>query len=290
MSNERDTSRTPTPDHAEHNAFFPSPYSLSQYTSARPTSTAPTTRPVQGRQEGADDRYRRTHILMQNGSMFSTGNHPVEMLLPMYHLDKAGFEFDVATLSGNPVKLEMWAMPGEDEAVKASTRSTQAESAAEARRPPGAGRRRRLAVRRGVRSRRPRRAGGHSAQPGGETAAQCLPRQDRYIITLCHGPACLLAPRSRSRRTTRSRATDLRVPDALDTGANLEIGYMPGPLPWLVGENLQARGEDPQQGHHRPGPPRPQAAHRRQPAGRGMARCPAPSGERRIDDRTERKL
>ncbi|MCF3998573.1 protein deglycase HchA, partial [Pseudomonas aeruginosa] len=35
MSNERDTSRTPTPDHAEHNAFFPSPYSLSQYTSAK---------------------------------------------------------------------------------------------------------------------------------------------------------------------------------------------------------------------------------------------------------------
>ncbi|HFL6964452.1 TPA: protein deglycase HchA, partial [Pseudomonas aeruginosa] len=31
-------------------------------------------------------------------------------------------------------------------------------------------------------------------------------------------------------------------PDALDTGANLEIGYMPGPLPWLVGENLQKLG------------------------------------------------
>lgn len=119
MSNERDTSRTPTPDHAEHNAFFPSPYSLSQYTSAKTDfdgADYPT--PYKGGKKvlmiGTDERY----ILMQNGSMFSTGNHPVEMLLPMYHLDKAGFEFDVATLSGNPVKLEMWAMPGEDEAVK----------------------------------------------------------------------------------------------------------------------------------------------------------------------------
>ncbi|MDH8270763.1 protein deglycase HchA, partial [Klebsiella pneumoniae] len=46
-----------------------------------------------------DERY----LQMDNGSFFSTGNHPVETLLPMYHLDKAGFSFDIATLSGNPV-------------------------------------------------------------------------------------------------------------------------------------------------------------------------------------------
>ncbi|CAJ0730297.1 hypothetical protein EPIRMAN_GEN20615_14065 [Ralstonia mannitolilytica] len=48
----------------------------------------------------ADERY----LLTANGTFFSTGNHPVETLLPMYHLDQAGFEFDVATLSGNPDK------------------------------------------------------------------------------------------------------------------------------------------------------------------------------------------
>jgi molecular chaperone Hsp31 and glyoxalase 3 len=63
---------------------------------------------------GADERY----LLTDNGSFFSTGNHPVETLLPMYHLDKAGFAFDVATVSGNPVKFEFWAMPSEDETVK----------------------------------------------------------------------------------------------------------------------------------------------------------------------------
>ena len=58
-----------------------------------------------------DERYLKT----ENGTLFSTGNHPVEMLVPMYHLHIAGFEFDIATVSGNAVKLEFWAMPNEDE-------------------------------------------------------------------------------------------------------------------------------------------------------------------------------
>lgn len=102
---------------------FPSPYSLSQFTS--PTSDlsgADYPRPYTGGRWkvlmiGADERY----LLTDNGTMFSTGNHPVETLLPMYHLDKAGFAFDVATLSGNPVKFEFWAMPSEDAEVRACT-------------------------------------------------------------------------------------------------------------------------------------------------------------------------
>lgn len=31
-------------------------------------------------------------------------------------------------------------------------------------------------------------------------------------------------------------------PDALDTGVNIEIGYIPGKMPWLVGENLRKQG------------------------------------------------
>ncbi|MGC3144787.1 protein deglycase HchA, partial [Enterococcus faecalis] len=38
-------------------------------------------------------------------------------MLPMMHMAAAGFDIDVATLSGNSNKLEMWAMPEEDEAV-----------------------------------------------------------------------------------------------------------------------------------------------------------------------------
>ena len=33
---------------------------------------------------------------MQNGKLFSTGNHPLEALLPMLHLKNAGFDFDIA--------------------------------------------------------------------------------------------------------------------------------------------------------------------------------------------------
>ena len=58
------------------------------------------------------------YLRMAGGEFFSTGNHPVEMLLPLLHLDSAGFEIDIATISGDPVKFEMWAFPKEDEAVK----------------------------------------------------------------------------------------------------------------------------------------------------------------------------
>ena len=119
MSEQTTHSKAPQPDPAEKDAFFPSSYSLSQFTAPKSDlSGADYPNPYKGRQKilmiGADERY----LLTDNGSFFSTGNHPVETLLPMYHLDKAGFAFDVATVSGNPVKFEFWAMPSEDEAVK----------------------------------------------------------------------------------------------------------------------------------------------------------------------------
>ena len=91
-------SRQPVADRAEHNAFFPSEYSLSQYTAPK-TNFAGTkfAQPYTGGKfkvlmVAADERY----LQMQNGKFFSTGNHPVETLLPMLHIHKAGFEIDVA--------------------------------------------------------------------------------------------------------------------------------------------------------------------------------------------------
>lgn len=37
------------------------------------------------------------NMKMQNGKLFSTGNHPVEALLPMLHLKNAGFDFEIVT-------------------------------------------------------------------------------------------------------------------------------------------------------------------------------------------------
>ena len=58
---------------------------------------------------------------MQNGKAFSTGNHPVEALVPMLHLRDAGFEFEIVTPTGKPVVFEMWAMPENDAAVAGVT-------------------------------------------------------------------------------------------------------------------------------------------------------------------------
>lgn len=115
------TDRRPVKDQAEDDAWFPSPYSLTKYTSPK-TDFDGANYPNAYKGDkwkvlliASQERY----LEMAGGEFFSTGNHPVEMLLPMYHMDAAGFDIDIATLSGDPVKFEMWAFPQEDDAIKA---------------------------------------------------------------------------------------------------------------------------------------------------------------------------
>ncbi len=239
-------SKQPVPDTAEHNAFFPSPYSLSKYTSAK-TDFDGATYPHAYRggkwkvlMVATDERY----LLMQNGRFFSTGNHPVEMLLPMHHLDAAGFEIDVATLSGNPVKLEMWALPSEDEAVAATYQKYLGRLRAPAK----------LAdlLESATAADSPYLGvfipGGHGALSGipesreVKSLLEWAVRSERLIITLCHGPACLLAAGLDEDEFLFNGYEICVFPDSLDEGANIEIGYMPGKLPWLVGRSLEERG------------------------------------------------
>ncbi|WAU77984.1 glyoxalase III HchA [Acinetobacter sp. TR3] len=239
--------RNPTPDLAEDNAFFPSPYSLSQYTAPKTDYDGTTyPNPYEGDKKilmiATDERY----ILMQNKKFFSTGNHPVEMLLPMFHLDNAGFAFDVATLSGNPVKLEMWAMPNEEQVVldtyhkyekqlKSPLKLADILDQALSAESPYAG----IFI------------------PGGHGVLAKIPESkevkallkwavdnDKYVITLCHGPASLLAAAvDENPNDYIFKGYQVCVfPDSLDKGANIDIGYMPGQLPWLVGENLEKLG------------------------------------------------
>ena len=112
--------KTPMPDTAEWNAFFPSPYSLSVYTATKTDFDGAKYDSRYGGKKKvlvilSDARY----LAMENGKLFSTGNHPVETLLPMMHLAAAGFSFDIATLSGRRTKFEQWAMPLGDDAVMA---------------------------------------------------------------------------------------------------------------------------------------------------------------------------
>lgn len=239
--------KRPAADSAEYNAFFPSPYSLSQFTSPKSDlSGADYPQPYKGGRWkilmiAADERY----LPMQNGTLFSTGNHPIETLLPMYHLDKAGFAFDVATQSGNPVKFEYWAFPSEDAEVKAIHDKYLAQF------------------------QQPLKLADVLAQglgddsdylalfiPGGHGALIGLPhstdvkaalhwavQHDRHIITLCHGPAALLAagvgeaPQDYLFKNYKICA----FPDTLDAQTP-QLGYMPGQMQWFMGEKLKALG------------------------------------------------
>lgn len=238
MSDQSISDKKPQPDPAEEDAFFPSRYSLSQFTSPKSDlSDANYPSPYRGGKKvlmiGADERY----LLTDNGSFFSTGNHPVETLLPMYHLDKAGFAFDVATVSGNPLKFEFWAMPSEDAEVKG------------------------LFARYHPQFKQPLRLSDVLKQglddyaaifiPGGHGALIGLPESkdvgavlewaaanNRFVISLCHGPAAFLAIGD----SDIYRGYEIcAFPDSLDAQTP-DIGYMPGHLTWKFGEKLKALG------------------------------------------------
>lgn len=247
MATSQSDDKRPAPDHAEDNAFFPSPYSLSQFTSPKSDlSGADYPNAYKGGRWkilliGADERY----LLTDNGTMFSTGNHPVETLLPMYHLDKAGFAFDVATLSGNPVKFEFWAMPSEDTEVK----DFYAKYSEQFKSP--------LKLADVIET-----ALGDDSDyigvfiPGGHGALIGLPEStevkrvlqwavanDKFVISLCHGPAALLAAGLGESKSSYifNGYKMCAFPDSLDAKTP-EIGYMPGHLTWKFGEQLKALG------------------------------------------------
>lgn len=239
MSNDR----TPQPDPAERNAFFPSPYSLSQYTSERTGFDGLATGATYtgGRWKVLTIATAERYMPMQNGTFFSTGNHPVETLLPLHHIRKAGFGVDVATLGGLPGKFEWWAYPSQDEAVAETWQQTEA-----AFRAP-------LDLAEVLAGDLSDYAaifipGGHGAMneiPESPLVQQLLERSladDRLIITLCHGPAALLAAGVGQQSNPFAGYRITAFPDSLDFGANLEIGYLPGPMPYKLGEALRAAG------------------------------------------------
>ena len=237
-------SKEPEPDKAEYNAFFPSNYALGKYTT--PVSNledADYPQPYQGSRRilviGVDERY----LKMDNGMLFSTGNHPVETLVPMYHLHQAGFQFDIATPSGNPMKFEFWAMPKDDKTITGFHQLlleqfqkplNLADVAANLDQSDYAA----VFI-----------PGGHGPLielPFSADVASVLRwalDTDHHIVAICHGPAALLAlakdgdesgfPFAGYTITAFPTAADEKIPDE---------GYLPGQLTWQFGEKLQALG------------------------------------------------
>ena len=183
------------------------------------------------------------NLEMKNGKLFSTGNHPVEALVPMLHLKNAGFDFEIVTPTGKPVVFEMWAFPNEDENVKAIyneyktnfeqprkltdfvTNSFTNDSSYAAIFVPG----------------------GHGAMigiPEDRNVAKALTwahTSDLYTITLCHGPGALLATTLDNQKFLYDGYKMAVFPDAVDEMTPM-IGYLPGHMKNGVSERLKNLG------------------------------------------------
>lgn len=237
-------SNTPVPDHAEHNAFFPSQGSLEQYVPAKTDFDGAVSGTVT---EGprtilticTDERY----LEVSDGKYFSTGNHPVETLLPLMHLMAAGYDVEVATPSGLMAKFELWAFPPQDKAL---------QDAWEKLLPKFQEPKALQDVVAGLGPDSDYAAvfvpGGHGAMidmaqsPAVADALNWAVEQDRHVITLCHGPAALLAPKKQDGRSTFAGYSTCSFPDTLDKGVNVEIGYIPAQMTWFLGEALTQAG------------------------------------------------
>ena len=183
------------------------------------------------------------NLLMKNGKMFSTGNHPIEALVPMLHLKNAGFDFEIVTPTGKPVVFEMWAFPNEDENVKAIyneyktnfkqpkkltdfiTNSFAKDSAYAAVFIPG----------------------GHGAMigiPEDKNVSKVLRwahQSDLFTITLCHGPGSLLSTTLDNQKFLYDGYKMAVFPDAVDEMTPI-IGYLPGHMATGVSERLKSLG------------------------------------------------
>ena len=183
------------------------------------------------------------NMKMKNGKLFSTGNHPVEALLPMLHLRNAGFDFEIATPTGKPVIFEMWAFPEKDEHVKAiykeykssfekpkklkdfiNTSLTKTDSYAAVFVP-----------------------GGHGAMlgiPEDKNVGQLLHwahENDLFTITLCHGPGSFFATTLDNQKFIYDGYKMAVFPDSVDKQTPM-IGYLPGHMPSGVSEKLKSLG------------------------------------------------
>ena len=183
------------------------------------------------------------NMKMQNGKLFSTGNHPIEALVPMMHLKNAGFSFEITTPTGKPVVFEMWAFPEKDENVKnfynehksefenpknlqefVNKTSSEAESFAAVFIP-----------------------GGHGAMlgiPEDRNVGEILlwaHHNNLFTITICHGPGSLLSTTLNNQPFLYENYKMAVFPDSVDK-MTPKIGYLPDQMPRGLSEKLKSLG------------------------------------------------
>ncbi len=183
------------------------------------------------------------NMKMQNGKLFSTGNHPVEALVPMMHLKNAGYDFEIATPTGKPVVFEMWAFPEKDEQVKAIFNELKASF----EKP--------LKLADFIDSSFTDTAsyaavfvpGGHGSMlgiPEDKNVGEILNwahQNDLFTISLCHGPGSFLATTLCNQKFIYEGYNMCVFPDSVDKQTPM-IGYLPGHMPWGLSEKMKSLG------------------------------------------------
>jgi len=185
------------------------------------------------------------NLKMKNGKSFSTGNHPVETLLPMLHLRNAGFEFEIATPSGKSAVFEMWAFPKKDDHVNdifqeyklsfenplklsdfINNSFDKTDEYAAVFIP-----------------------GGHGAMigiPEDRNVAKILRwahKEDLFTISLCHGPGAFLSTILDNKEFLYQGFNLAVFPDKVDNQTPM-IGYLPGKMPYGLSEQLKSLGSN----------------------------------------------
>lgn len=182
------------------------------------------------------------HLRTTNDKKFSTGNHPVEMLVPVLHLENAGYEIEVFTPNGRPACVEKWALPEKDDRVMKAWDRWE-----DRLKNPGS---LKEFVNGPVKAATEYSAvffpGGHGALlglPVSEPVGQLIHwavENDLYILAICHGPAALLAA-EKTGEFPFSGYKMAAFPDSADKKLPW-VGYLPGKLPWYFNEKLEALG------------------------------------------------
>ncbi|MCA0981530.1 DJ-1/PfpI family protein [Exiguobacterium aestuarii] len=185
------------------------------------------------------------YFKMENGSLFSTGNNVQETAVPLMHLTNTGFDFDVVTPTGSSAVLEEWSIPRKDHAVLTFMKEKKSKFDTPLSLQD-------MISRGDLNDDSPYVAlflpGGHGSMVGLPTnehvgtLIRWIHQSDRYMVTVCHGPAALLAASVNTSESHPYSGYKMAIfPDSVDRQSP-SLGYLPGKLPWYQGEKLSNQG------------------------------------------------
>lgn len=203
-----------------------------------------------GRRHDGDHRIlvlctEERYFEMNNGNLFSTGQNAQETAVPLMHLTAAGFGFDVVTPTGAPAVIEEWSAPSKDEAVPNFLENQRAAFDQPLSLQD-------LVTDGALADDSPYVAlflpGGHGAMvglpddPNVGALIRWIEESGRYLVAVCHGPAAMLAATIGHDGPHPYAGYEMAAfPDKLDQRSP-SMGYLPGDLPWLQCEKLEAQG------------------------------------------------